>query len=171
MEHDRSLAVIVMGVAGAGKTTVAAELSKRTGWLFLEGDDFHPAENIAKQAAGLPLDNSDRRDWIDALGDAANKIDASKAVIISCSALNPFVRERLCEKSSRPCIFVWLDVPRHILKDRLEARTDHFMPATLLDDQLQALQPPKDGIRINGNQPVDIVCQQVLSELKCHEAN
>ena len=137
--------VVMMGVAGAGKSTVAKLLADDLRWDFADGDDFHQAVSVAKMAAGEPLTDSDRQTW---LGDIARWIDdeiaAGRSGVVACSALKRAYRDKL----RRPeVLFVYLSVPRDVLESRLTNRPEHFMPATLLDSQLAALEPPTDDER------------------------
>lgn len=130
-----------MGVSGAGKTTVGHLVADRLGWAFVEGDDLHPAANVAKMAAGHPLTDSDRAPWLAAV---AAQIDdwlaKGREGVITCSALKRAYRDRL----RRPgVLFVFLDAPLAEVSRRLQARHGHFMPASLADSQFAALEPPE----------------------------
>ena len=132
--------VVVMGVSSAGKSTIGQALAQRLGWDFEEGDELHPAANVAKMAAGRPLSDADRRPWLEQV---ARWIDAEIASgrcgVITCSALKRAYRDVL----RRPEVtFVYLAVPKAELERRMATRAGHFMPAALLDSQLQALEPP-----------------------------
>jgi carbohydrate kinase (thermoresistant glucokinase family) len=130
----------MMGVSGAGKSTIARRLSDELGWDFAEGDDLHPAANVAKMAAGEPLSDADREPWLEAVAawiDA--EISAGRHGVITCSALKRAYRDLL----RRPqVLFVYLSVPRSELEQRLRNRRGHYMPASLLDSQLDTLEPP-----------------------------
>ena len=132
--------VVVMGVSGAGKSTIARRLADQLGWDFAEGDDLHPAANVAKMAAGHPLTDADRVPWLEAVASWIDgEIEAGRHGVITCSALKRSYRDRL----RRPqVLFVYLSVPRTELERRLENRTGHYMPAGLLDSQLETLEPP-----------------------------
>jgi gluconokinase len=132
--------VVMMGVAGAGKSTVARRLADALGWDFADGDEFHPAPNVSKMAAGEPLTDSDRLVWLDDIARwIDNEIGAGRCGVIACSALKRAYRDTL----RRPeVLFVYLCVPRSVLERRLTDRAEHFMPATLLDSQLASLEPP-----------------------------
>lgn len=131
--------LVVMGVAGTGKSTVAGLLAGRLGWDFQEGDDLHPAANVAKMAAGHPLDDEDRWPWLDRV---AAWIDAKRAAgepgIITCSALRRVYRDVLRRDD---VTFVHLTGERAFVLDRLTRRQGHFMPPALLDSQFDALEP------------------------------
>ena len=134
--------VVVMGVSGSGKSTLGRALAQRLGAEFLEGDDLHPPRNVERMAAGVALTDDDRRDWLLAI---AQRIDDARAarrgLAVSCSALKRGYRELL--RSACPDLaFVHLHAERALLEERLRARSDHFMPASLLASQLQTLEPP-----------------------------
>ncbi len=133
-------AVVVMGVSGAGKSTVARCLAEQLDWDFAEGDDLHPAANVAKMSAGLPLTDADREPWLQQIaGWIDREVAAGRHGVITCSALKRAYRDVL----RRPqVLFVYLSVPRAELQRRMANRHGHFMPASLLDSQLDALQAP-----------------------------
>ena len=127
-----------MGVSAAGKTTIGLAASALTGVTFLDADDRHPPRNVAKMAAGIALDDADRAPWLDAVG-AALRDEAP--CIMACSALRRSYRDRLRELAPLT-VFVLLTLPRAELERRIAARTDHFMPAGLLESQLATLEHP-----------------------------
>ncbi len=131
--------VVVMGVAGCGKSTVGKALADRLGVPYAEADDFHPPANVAKMRAGRPLDDADRAPWLDAVAEwIAGR--AGRGGVVSCSALRRRYRDRL--RRADPGLFlVHLDGPRQLLAARMAARRDHFMPPALLDSQLATLEP------------------------------
>jgi gluconokinase len=132
--------VVMMGVSGAGKTTVARRLAAELGLDFAEGDDLHPAANVAKMAAGEPLTDADREPWLEAVAAWIDgEIRSGRRGVITCSALKRSYRDLL----RRPqVLFVYLSVPRVELERRLQHRSGHYMPASLLDSQLETLEPP-----------------------------
>ena len=130
--------VVVMGVSGSGKTTVGAALADAFGLRFVDGDALHPAANVAKMAAGIPLDDADRAPWLDAIG----AVLAAGPVVVACSALKRAYRDRL--RAAAPGLqLVFLDGDRALLASRMTARPGHFMPASLLDSQLATLERPE----------------------------
>ncbi|WP_298468594.1 gluconokinase, GntK/IdnK-type [uncultured Erythrobacter sp.] len=157
--------IVVMGPSGCGKSSVSAALAETIGAPMLEGDDFHSDKNRAKMASGHPLTDSDRAGWLDAIWHALETHLAPR-VLLACSALTPYVQSRLREASNRDIRFVLLDVPRDVLAERLERRTDHFMPPTLLDSQIEALKVPQDAIVIDASQSVDAIVAEVVSQLE-----
>lgn len=137
------LAIIAMGVSGSGKSTLGALLAGKLDCPFLEGDDFHDARAIAKMSAGRPLDDDDRWPWLDRLGLAVGEALASGGrVVAACSALRRSYRERLRGAIAAPTRFVLLDASHDELLRRLTVRSDHYMPASLLDSQLATLERP-----------------------------
>lgn len=131
------IAVVIMGVSAAGKSTVAAALAAELGRPFVDADDLHPPKNVLKMAAGIPLDDADRWPWLDAVGAAL--ADGSD-VVLACSALRRVYRDRLRAKASG-VVFIHLHADRSVLAARAGARKDHFMPPALLDSQLETLEP------------------------------
>jgi carbohydrate kinase (thermoresistant glucokinase family) len=147
--------VIVMGVSGAGKTTVGSALAGRLGWAFIEGDDFHPASNVAKMASGHPLTDADRASWLAALRRKIEEvIESASHAVIACSALKHAYRSVLAGDDPDAVRFVQLDVPVEVLRERLEHRHGHFMPASLIGSQLATLEPSRTALRVDGTQPV-----------------
>jgi gluconokinase len=129
--------VVVMGVSGSGKTTVGAALADALGLRFVDGDALHPAANVAKMAAGIPLDDVDRWPWLDAIG----AVLAEAPVVVACSALKRAYRDRL--RAAAPGLqLVFLDGSPALLASRMTARPGHFMPPSLLDSQLATLERP-----------------------------
>ncbi|MFG3204607.1 gluconokinase [Streptomyces sp. NPDC048192] len=131
--------VVVMGVAGTGKTTIGPLLAARLGVPYAEGDDFHPQANIDKMSAGIPLDDSDRWPWLDAIGQWAHG-RAGLGGVVSSSALKRSYRDRL--RAAAPgVVFVHLTGDRKLIEERMTQRQGHFMPTALLDSQFATLEP------------------------------
>ena len=136
-------AILVMGVSGSGKSTIATLLQKNLGCPLLEGDSFHPAENIEKMRAGTPLDDDDRRPWLDRLGSAARQaLETRDVVIIACSALKRSYRDRLRAAIDAPLSIVLLTADVGELTRRMQTRRGHYMPVSLLNSQIDALEFP-----------------------------
>jgi len=133
--------IVVMGVSGSGKTTVGEALAERLGWRFIEGDRFHPAQNVAKMSAGIALDDHDRVPWLKALAAEIAKAEAAgHPCVMGCSALKRAYRDIL--RNGAPRVrFVHVHGDRAVLAARLSQRAGHFFPASLLDSQLAALEP------------------------------
>lgn len=132
-----------MGVSGSGKSTIGEALALRARLPFLDADDYHPPSNVEKMSTGIPLTDEDRWPWLAALGDAMRAAaDAEGGVVATCSALKRAYRSRLSEHVGRPMIYALLDGSRETLFKRISARKDHYMPPSLLDSQLAALEKP-----------------------------
>ena len=153
---------IIMGPAGCGKSTIAEDRSAQTGWPMIEADAHHSKANVAKQSAGIPLTDNDRTSWIDSMIETINSGDHAHA-LLACSALTPYVQGRFLEEIVPVTHWFLLDVSREELSRRLSARPDHFMPSSLLDDQLQALSAPEQAHRINGEQTISQICNDILA--------
>ncbi|WP_261803514.1 gluconokinase [Variovorax sp. PAMC26660] len=136
------LAVVVMGVSGTGKSSVASGLAGLLGVPWVDGDDLHVPEAVARMRAGLPLADDDRWPWLDRIGAClTDRTAAPGGVVVACSALKRAYRDRL--RGAVPDLgFVFLDGPPALIRQRLEARRNHYMPSTLLDSQLQTLEKP-----------------------------
>lgn len=158
-------AYILMGVAGAGKTTVGKRVSTELGLSFYEGDDFHPKENVAKMSSGIPLTDEDRGPWIDALVAALNTRQGGDA-IVACSALSKFVRERIRSGIKEPVEFIWLTGSPEVIEERLRKRGQHYMKAGMLASQFAALQMPSHAHQVSVEQPLDDVVKQVVEIIK-----
>jgi gluconokinase len=136
-------AIIVMGVSGSGKTSVAEALAKALDLRFVEGDALHPAWNVEKMSHGIPLTDDDRMPWLDLIGaEIAAAIEEGRGIVVSCSALKKIYRDRLRREAGGPLYFVYLEGSKSLLLSRLSARKGHFMPLSLLESQLQTLEVP-----------------------------
>ena len=139
--------IVVMGVCGCGKSTVGLRLAEALGLPFVEGDELHPPRNVALMAAGTPLTDSDRHDWLQQIAHTlAGAVARRQGVVVSCSALRRRYRDQL--RSGAPdLVFVHLHGPAALLAARLQSRADHYMPAMLLQSQLDTLEAPGDDER------------------------
>ena len=129
--------MVVMGVSGCGKSSVGEEIARLTSAQFVDGDDLHPEANKAKMGAGIPLDDNDRWTWLDQVGQVLARPEGA---IIACSALKRAYRDRI-RAVAPDTVFVHLNGSRELLWERMTARKNHFMPASLLDSQLAILEP------------------------------
>ena len=134
--------VVVAGVSGSGKTTVGTLLAARLGWTFADGDGFHPAANVARMRAGLPLTDADREPWLAALTAWMDQQTAAgQSAVLACSALRRAYRDRI--RAGAPGVrFVFLDGPAELIRARMSGRRGHYMPESLLASQLATLEPP-----------------------------
>jgi len=159
---------VIMGVSGSGKTTIGRVLARRLGWLFLEGDALHPPENIAKMKAGHPLDDEDRAPWLAAVAARIDQWrDDGKCGVVACSALKRRYRDIIIGGRADVRL-IYLEGSRALIGERLAQRHDHFMPASLLDSQFAALQPPtadEDAITVPVDVPVDAIVARIAAAL------
>ncbi len=166
--------VIVMGVSGSGKSTVAGLLSAALGWDLLEGDDLHPAANIAKMHAGQPLTDTDRKPWLEAIAAwAGQQVRAGRSGIITCSALKQSYRDVLREGISgvlpADMTFLLLTGSQDQIGYRLTARMHHYMPPSLLESQLATLEPPtrdENAIVLDIGPAAQDIARQALAALR-----
>ena len=149
-------AVVVMGVCGCGKSSVGRALAERLGADFIEGDALHPPANIAKMARGEPLDDENRRPWLEAIRQVLRETRAAgRSVVVSCSALRRTYRDHL--RGAGPLRFVFLTGTKDVLAARMGQRDGHFMPLTLLDSQLATLEDPSgeaDVVTVDIDRPL-----------------
>jgi gluconokinase len=167
-------ALIVMGVSGSGKSTIAGRLAERLGWRCEDGDKFHPASNIAKMSAGQPLTDEDRWPWLQAI---ANEIDrickAGEHAVIACSALKHAYRDILVHGRNDVRI-IYLGGSPELIANRLAERKNHFMPPGLLDSQLNTLEPPDAGenpVTVSIDAPVDAIVDDIIRQLRLSPAD
>jgi gluconokinase len=157
------LVLIVMGVVGAGKTTVGTLLARRLGWKFADADDFHPHENVEKVRRGLALTDSDRAPWLAALHDAIEQWNAAGAnVVLACSALKRAYRERL---RTGPVQFVYLKGSNQLILNRLRERRGHFASATILDSQFADLEEPADAITVEVDKTPEAIVSEIIEKI------
>jgi len=157
-------ALIVMGVSGSGKSTIASSLAARLGWTFEDGDRFHPASNVAKMAAGHPLTDEDRWPWLQAIADEVDRVCAAGGhVVIACSALKRVYRNLLIHERSDVRI-VFLNGTKALIAERLGRRKHHFMPPGLLDSQFKTLEPPESDEHVI-TAPIDATVETIVEDV------
>lgn len=160
--------LIIMGVAGCGKTTSAQQLSALLGWPVAEADDFHPQSNVTKMASGVPLTDEDRWPWLSSLRDwMTSRAREGRSTIVTCSALKRSYRDLLAGAEGR-VRFVHLQVPPSELKERMEHREGHFMPPSLLPSQLATLEPldaEEDGVVVDSRPTPELTLAAIVEAL------
>jgi gluconokinase len=162
-------ALIVMGVSGSGKSTIAASLAERLSWVYEDGDRFHPASNVAKMSAGQPLTDEDRWPWLQAIADEIDRVcESGGHVVIACSALKRAYRDVLVHGRDDVRI-VYLKGTQLLIADRLARRKGHFMPPGLLASQFRTLEPPapdENPITVSIDAPVETIVEDIVRQLK-----
>lgn len=156
---------VLMGVAGCGKSSVGAALAPRLSASYVDGDDLHPAANIAKMRSGQPLDDADRWPWLDAVGAQLVLPDR----IIGCSALKRVYRARIAAAAGAPVCFIHLAGSPAVIGARMAARAGHFMPTALLDSQFATLEAPgadEPAITVDIDQPMGAILAAILAKLE-----
>jgi len=157
--------LIVMGVSGCGKSSVAQALAARLGWDFYDADDFHPPENIAKMAAGIPLDDADRAPWLASLhAMIASCRQQDRPGVLACSALKERYRQTLCAGNQGVQI-VYLKGSYELILARMAARSGHYMRPQMLQSQFAALEEPVDALTVDITLSVDEIVEKVLAVL------
>jgi gluconokinase len=157
--------IVVMGVAGAGKTTVGRSLAAALAYEFKDADDFHPAANVEKMRRGHQLDDADREPWLEAMAQAIDGwLRDGAGVVLACSALKQRYRERLLRDPSRMRV-VYLRVSPELARQRAHVRVGHFMPSGLVDSQFAALEEPTDAIVIDGGEEVAAIVAAIRAQL------
>ncbi|MER3480968.1 MAG: gluconate kinase [Meiothermus sp.] len=158
------MVVVLMGVAGSGKTTVGRLLAQELGWPFYDADDFHPPENLEKMRSGHPLTEEDRRPWLGALRGLLQEVQArGQNAVLACSALKQSFREALSE--GYEVRFVYLKGSPELIAHRLAKRQGHFFPPELLASQLGALEPPQAGLEADITLPPEAVARLIRETL------
>ncbi|MGE6738784.1 gluconokinase [Allorhizobium pseudoryzae] len=158
--------IVLMGVAGSGKSTVGEALASQTGTTYRDGDDLHPEANIAKMSRGEPLTDEDRWPWLTLVGEAL--ANAETPLTIGCSALKRSYRDHIRAKARGPVVFVHLAGSRAVIEGRMGARTGHFMPTSLLDSQFATLEPPaadEHAVTVDIDQPLDTLVAEIIEKL------
>jgi gluconokinase len=158
--------IILMGVSGSGKTTIGQLLAQDLGWPFYDGDDFHPQANIDKMRQGIPLTDEDRDSWLTALRHHIDTLlDNRQSAVLACSALKQGYRDRL--GGDRPAVrFIYLKGDYALIRQRLQKRQGHFMPADLLKSQFATLEAPEDVLAIDISQTPEAIVNSIKRALE-----
>jgi carbohydrate kinase (thermoresistant glucokinase family) len=159
----KAQALIVMGVSGSGKTVVGEALAKALGWPFFDGDKFHPESNVAKMSAGIPLNDDDRKPWLERLHEIiCSHLAKGKPVIVGCSALKESYRDIL--RGELNVQFIYLEGSFDLIFERMQAR-QHFMKPSMLKSQFDTLEPPQDAIKVSIADPVETIVEKIVETL------
>jgi gluconokinase len=165
---NKLCAIVLMGVAGSGKTTIGEKLAERLGWPYEDADKYHPKANVEKMSAGHPLTDEDRWPWLQAIADEIDRVCKQKGqLVIGCSALKRAYRDVLVHGRDDVRI-VYLDGTRELIARRLKARKGHFMPPALLDSQFSTLQPPgpdEHPVTVSIDAPVETIVDDIMRKL------
>ncbi len=159
------MVIVLMGVAGVGKTTIGRRLSARLGWSFYEGDDFHPSENVEKMQQGIPLTDEDREPWLRALRHLIHGIlSRDENAVLACSALKEEYRARLM-RGREEVHFIYLTGAYNLIRERLRTREGHYAGAELLNSQFRALEEPADVVTVDVSRSPDEVVAEIIARL------
>jgi gluconokinase len=171
-EHVTPCALVVMGVSGSGKSTIAEALARRLRWIYEDGDRFHPRSNVEKMSAGQPLTDADREPWLRAIADEIDRGCANgEHLVIACSALKRAYRDILVHGRDDVRV-VYLDGSKALIAERLAQRKNHFMPAGLLDSQFAALELPavdENAVSVAIDAPIETITSSIISKLNLVE--
>jgi gluconokinase len=158
------MVIVVMGVAASGKTTVGHMLAEELGWTFYDADDFHPRANVEKMSRGVPLDDEDRRPWLESLRELIREcLSLGRDAVLACSALKESYREcLLIDEGVRP---VYLKAGRALIRERLTERSGHFMKPQMLDSQFAALEEPEASTHFDASRPPAELVREIRERL------
>lgn len=160
-----TLRVVIMGVAGCGKSSAGEALARRLGVPYRDGDDLHTPEAVEKMRQGIPLTDDDRWPWLDRV---AAVLSTKAPILVGCSALKRAYRDRIRASAGGPVTFVHLSGSCELIASRMAARTGHYMPTSLLDSQFAALEPPgpDEAITVDIDQPLPAITEAILTRLE-----
>lgn len=158
--------IYIMGVSGSGKTTIGKKLAKKTGFPFFDGDDFHSQANKEKMNQSIPLTDEDRQGWLIAMNNAARAQAKKEGAVFACSALKEKYRAILSSGITTPLYWVFLRGSFELIKKRMDERKDHFMPASLLSSQFDALEIPTNSIAVDISMDPDQIVETIISQLE-----
>jgi len=162
MQHK---VIFITGVSGSGKTTIGKLLAEKTGYAFYDADDFHPQQNIDKMKAGQPLTDADRLPWLGNLHQLAMEQIKSQTIIIACSALKTAYRQQLGKGMEANCSWVFLKGSYDTILHRIRQREQHYMPASLLQSQFDALELPQDAVEADISLQPDAIVNLIIASI------
>lgn len=157
----------MMGVSGAGKTLIGQKLAERLGLPFYDGDNFHPEANIQKMSSGQPLNDDDRRPWLEILAEKIAEWQASSGAVVACSALKAKYRTLLT--SQQDACFIYLKGTIPLIAGRITDRANHFMPEELLQSQFEALEEPAEAVTVSVDQTPEVILNEIMNQLNIKE--
>jgi gluconokinase len=158
---SKAKAIVLMGVSGCGKTSVGQRLSQKFGWPFFDGDDYQPQENIAKMAAGTPLDDDDRFPWLVTLNNLISEhLEKEQTLLLASSALKQKYRDHLAQGNPQ-IVFVYLKGDFDLIFKRMESRAGHYMKAQMLRSQFEALEEPNNALTVEISQSLDEIVNAI----------
>ncbi len=152
-----------MGVSGCGKSTIGIALARHLGIPFFDGDDFHPDANVAKMSRGIPLDDNDRKPWLEAINEFAKEKVTKTSLVIACSALKESYRKIISKEVNSQ--FVYLKGSKELIFSRMKSRENHFMPTALLDSQFATLEEPQNAIEVNIENEIEDLIVEIADKL------
>jgi gluconokinase len=157
--------IVLMGVTGSGKSTVGKLLAQQLGWKFFDGDDFHSPANIEKMRRGMPLNDDDRRPWLEAIRESIRKmVERSENAVIACSALKHSYRQML--RITGEVVFVYLKANIDTVRERLRNRTGHFMNPDLIQSQFDTLEESEQALRVDASLPPGEIVRRIRTQLR-----
>jgi carbohydrate kinase (thermoresistant glucokinase family) len=157
--------IVIMGVTSSGKSTIGKLLAQRLSLPFIEGDEFHPEENILKMSNGIPLNDNDRRPWLQALSHQLQLQEKNKGAVLACSALKESYRELLQQGLNEKIIWIYLEGTNDIIRQRMNERKNHFMPESLLQSQLSTLEKPAYAYCFSIEKAPELIVQEIAGIL------
>jgi len=156
--------IVLMGVTGSGKTTTGRKLAKSLGWKYFDADDFHSAANVTKMRSGVPLNDEDRKPWLESLQRLIqNSLANNEPAILACSALKQSYRDVLLVDERVKLVYLKGDY--NLIKERLAVRSNHYMNPALLDSQFETLEEPEDALPIDIKTPPDKIIEMIRAQL------
>ena len=157
--------IVLMGVTGSGKSTVGKLLAQQLGWKFFDGDDFHSPANIEKMRRGMPLNDDDRRPWLEAIRESIRQmVERSENAVIACSALKHSYRQML--RIAGEVVFVYLKANIDTVRERLRNRTGHFMNPDLIQSQFDTLEESEQALRVDASLPPGEIVRRIRTQLQ-----
>lgn len=156
---------VMMGVSGCGKTTIGQLLADRLNIPFYDADNFHTQSNIDKMSSGVPLNDDDRKPWLNQLSERITEWNQSGGAVLACSALKKVYRDMLGSNNDNELTFIYLKGTKKTINDRLKNRDSHYMPPELLDSQFQDLEEPQNSITVKIDQKPEAILDEILTML------